>query len=328
MFRVSSDVEYYLNSQGVKSDFVDGIGFDELASGWDAINYGRDKCKVEDAIIDYAERTESGSEAPAPILNMKKDGYEVLDGVQRLCAGMLLGATRFSAYVVKTNSKSTVHTIRIGANPSLNGIFRPSPEWELRNAVEILHLMDKLSAKDIAKAIGRKKAVVQKEIERQVSCQRLADAGFKGNVKKGWVDAGNKNLPKSDWEKHPGCIVTAVEFLESAAGKNGMAEELFEQLGETNEKTNCDRAVQYASVIDKFSKRPDVASRLLGKRKLDRFDVAIQQARGLKSVLSEMARAGTTTDHDAWIADMAELIRGCKYELRRVCPAEKGMFAA
>jgi len=177
MFTTDSRTENFLTAIGVKYEYRNGILFpDQFAKGWDTENIGRPVAVREDAVIEYATLMEAGSAAPAPILCETKNGFRVLDGVQRLSASELQQETRVSAYVVMTDSEDSLSSIRVLANARMQGRAEPA-EWTRRRAVEVLVVERKMSAVEVAKLGGWKAADVKRIADAIAMQEQITIAG-------------------------------------------------------------------------------------------------------------------------------------------------------
>jgi hypothetical protein len=162
MFTTDNRTEAFLKFLGVKFNYTNNLTMEALHGGWDVVNAGRPQARRENAINEYAALMESGSPAPAVIVRRLPDGkISVLDGVQRLAAAIKSGFTRFSAYVVDTDSEDMIESIRSLANVRLQG-HTEKPEWQVRNAVQRLVIDRGMSAKEVARLGGWKPANIER----------------------------------------------------------------------------------------------------------------------------------------------------------------------
>jgi hypothetical protein len=150
MHTSDSRAERFLDSVGAKYSYENDLPFPMLATGWDSKNLGRSQVRVEKAILEYKGLMDNGSPAPAPIVWKKNGRYEVLDGLQRMCASMARDETTFNAYVVHTNSERMAHAIRVVANKRLQGGHQESNEWSLEQAIVELVLTGEKTAEELA----------------------------------------------------------------------------------------------------------------------------------------------------------------------------------
>ena len=165
MFTTDTRAEQFLTQMGARFEYCSGLllptGF---APGWDSENLGRPVAVRDDAVLQYAELMSQGSAAPAPILLATDSGLRVLDGVQRLSAAQLQEITRVAGYVVTTDSVDTIAAIRVLANARMQGRAEPA-EWSRRRAVEVLVIDRGMTAAEVAKMGGWKKADINRLAE-------------------------------------------------------------------------------------------------------------------------------------------------------------------
>lgn len=144
MFTKDSRAERFLDTLGVKWRYTNDMTLGRLVPGWATHNLGRSEAKVKTAVAEYAKLAESGSLAPAPILGpclavaKDRDRMEVLDGIQRLLVARQRDISRFSAYVIETDSAVMLQKIRIFANKALQGGHQESAEWTMAQAINRL----------------------------------------------------------------------------------------------------------------------------------------------------------------------------------------------
>lgn len=163
MFAKDSREENFLTQFGPPWKYSNRITWNMLAKNWDAVNWGRSKVKIDEAILEYATLMEAGSPAPAPILWARESGHDVLDGLQRLGAERLMGSTQFSAYVIQTDSPQLARAIRVFANLRLQGGHQDGAQWTLRQAVQVLVIEEGMSIEEVARMGGWKKEAVERE---------------------------------------------------------------------------------------------------------------------------------------------------------------------
>ncbi len=168
MFTTDSRTENFLTAMGVKYEYRSGLRLpSDLSDEWNTDNIGRPVAVREDAVFEYAALMEAGSSAPAPILSQPNHepgqtcALRVLDGVQRLSAAELQQATRFSGYVVLSDSEDALAAIRVLANARLQGRAEPA-EWTRRRAVEVLVVGRGMSSAEVARMGGWKASDIQK----------------------------------------------------------------------------------------------------------------------------------------------------------------------
>ena len=323
-FTKSSEVERYLTDIGVEFKYRSRVPFSRLSASWRTVNYGREKARDQDVVIEYAERLEGGSVAPAPIIHAIGDGQEILDGVQRLSASELIGETFFAAYEITVADPVLIHAIRIGANSRLNG-HRPAPQFELTNAVRLLHIEDKLSAIDIARLIGQTVRKVQGEIARQRCEQHVRQAGNRGELKLNWLDTIAKYVPDHDLNHEPEAVNRLVTFWQQVNSKNGLATEMGEKIAGLKVKRGVNRVDQYKSVIDQFAKRPEIRGKLAGRTK-DKIDNAIEKLRGASTAIKNAKKARHVIHDRAAINELKQLFQTIGYDINQMIEHDDPVF--
>jgi hypothetical protein len=177
MFTTDSRAENFLTSLGVRYTYKNGLRLpDDFAPGWNTENIGRPVAVRDDAVIEYAALMEAGSAAPAPILCDAPEGFRVLDGVQRLSAAVLQNTTRVSAYVVDTDDANSLLTIRVMANPKMQGRAEPI-EWSKKRAVEMLVVQQGMTAEQVASIGGWKVVDVRRIAEACAVQKKITSSG-------------------------------------------------------------------------------------------------------------------------------------------------------
>lgn len=180
MFATDSRTESFLTWMGVKWEYTNNVSFSQLEESWDSHNSGRSQVKVEGAIREYGVLMDRGSAAPAPILWQKKgtSKYQVMDGIQRLLAEEPRKPSAFSAYLLKTDSESTIQKVRVFSNYRLQGGYQESSEWTLEHAVELLIVNGNMSVEEVSEMGGWSRASVRDK--RNIVDYRLAVRGVGG----------------------------------------------------------------------------------------------------------------------------------------------------
>jgi len=156
MFTADTRNERFLDSFGARWRFTDKMTFSALAPDWPLKNLGRSQVEVAAAVEEYGALMAQGSAAPAPILwDNKRMGYfDVIDGLQRLFAEQKREPTRFSAYIVTTDSPALARKLSVFANYRLQGGYQESSEWTLEQAVSVLVADGTMTVEEIAKDSG------------------------------------------------------------------------------------------------------------------------------------------------------------------------------
>jgi len=284
MFTKDSRTEVFLTQMGVEFRYTNNVAFKELAPGWDCKNLARPTAKREDAILEYATLMEAGSPAPAPILH-QAEMYDVLDGVQRLCAAQLGGATKVSAYVVLSDSDDMLDSIRVLSNIRLQGRQEP-PEWTRRRAVEILVIQRGMSTAEVARLGGWTPADIA----------RLAEAmnwGFKIRCIGGpllpdsVVESVAKHTTQDILTKYPKPMAAFFETLKDGKFSAQDAEPIIEEFFAKTAKPSHD---VYQGRLEQIRRSPEIEVRLKGRRgPVLPVDVKLRRAlRTVETIIDEL----------------------------------------
>jgi hypothetical protein len=245
---------------GVRYRFVDDLKVDSLPSGWDSVNHGRPVSIREEAVIEYGALMESGSPAPAVIVREADDGtLTVLDGLQRLAAAKMAGFSRFSAYVVSTDSDDTAEAIRVVANARLQGHAEPS-EWTKRNAVQRLMIDRNMTAKDVA-AMGGWKAADLSRLAGVLECGfQIRCIGGPESLLDGIVMQIGKFTTEDELRRAPKPIASFLHAISkgrfSVTDAGPYIEEFFQPVAKPS---------VYADRLEEFMATPEVETRLHGR---------------------------------------------------------------
>ncbi len=284
MFTQDTRAESYLRQVGVKYRFVDDMKVDALPSGWDAENHGRPVSLREEAIIEYGALMEAGSPAPAVIVREAGDGtLSVLDGLQRLAAAKMAGFSRFSAYVVSTDSDDTAEAIRVTANARLQGHAEPA-EWTKRNAVQRLMIDRNMTAKDVA-SMGGWKATDLTRLARVLDWGlQICSIGGPQSMPDGIVQKVAESTTKKELRRAQKPIASFLSALAQARFSVADAELYIEEFFRPAAKASA-----YAARLEEFTASPEVETRLHG-RASTRLSTGVKLRRTLLSVI-------TTLDH-------------------------------
>ena len=267
MFTKDSRTENLLTQFGVAWRYSNAVSFAQLAPNWQRANFGRSAPRVQAAVEEYAARMESGSPAPAPILNETNPlGLEVLDGVQRLLAAEQRGSTEFSGYIIETDSPKLARKIRVLANHLLAG-HPENEEWTLAHAVQLLIIEDGMTPQELHDAT--KWSIRQIENE-----QKVIETGFRIRCA-----GGPEQLPKGillNVEKHAKAEdITAgnkpvIEFLgDLKRGRfgNGESEPMIADFFDVRRGDAKKMYPQFEKRLKSFRELPEVSARLEGRKR-------------------------------------------------------------
>ena len=314
MFTQDNRTESFLNQVGVKYCFMDDIKISILPDGWDNTNHGRPVSLREDAVIEYGTLMESGSPAPAVIIREDSKGtLTVLDGIQRLAAARISGFTRFSAYVVSTDSEDTAEAIRVIANARLQG-HAESSEWTKRNAVQRLMLDRNMSAKDVATMGGWKAS----DLERLA---KVLDWGFQirciGGPQKlsdGIVQQIANATTQEELRKGSIHIAEFLNTLLKAQFSSDDAGPYIEDFFLPASKVSA-----YKNRLKEFIETPEVETRLHG-RTSSGMSVGVKLRRYLKSVIGVLDTAIQNGEDLQYVDEFFKLAKQIDQRLRKLAP--------
>lgn len=318
MFVTDTRAERMLTGFGVQWTYSNDISIDDLAPDWDRHNKGRRRATNDDAIQEYAKRTEDGEQAPAVVVLKRQDGkFDVLDGVQRISAAILLGVTRFSAYVVTTDSESVSSIIRVLANRKLSGI-REDPQWELRTAIQELIDHHKHSIDEVARWLGVPKDRVESEKRYMDWSFEIRRIGGPQQMKKGIVEQIAEHAKLHDMQAASKPIAEFLHDVNNAKFTNGESAPFIERFFDgIVRKGKAKLFDQYNERLDAFRSEPEVVTRLEGRQR-SRLTAEIKLRRALKSCLTEARNAVKSGEDIRYVEEFYHLWNQVQKELRRL----------
>ncbi len=269
MFITDSRTENFLTSVGAKWHYANELSFDKLASRWDTINLGRSEVKVAGAVEEYGLLMERGSAAPAPILwkPQDSDGFQVLDGVQRLLAEELRKPTSFSAYIADLDSDSMAAKIRVFSNYRLQGGYQESAEWTLEQAIVLLVNKGVLNIEEVAGFGGWSPATVRDKAQIIGLRQSIVGVGGPDRVPDSILRLVSKHAHRGDFAAAPECLADFFNDVKrmrlSAAEAEPHIEEFF-SLARSKGKLHG----QFKQKLDDFHNDEEVRTRLADPTRL------------------------------------------------------------
>lgn len=274
MFCKSNDEENFLTRFGVTWRYSNKETFGTLVPGWDVVNFGRPKARVEDAMLEYAERSKAtGSSGPAPVLRItgrqsqdgSPNGREVLDGVQRLGGQHLLNVTTFSAYLVETDSDLKARQIRVSANAILHG-HQESPEWTRRQVVQQLIIEGKMSVEEVARMFGWNPKAVEEERVFLNTGFRIRCIGGPEGLTKGVILQLAEHFQSEDFDKAAKPISAFCQDLKTGKFTNGDVAVHIEKFCTVKRGGKLPLHQQFATRLEEFRADESVQVRLTDKR--------------------------------------------------------------
>ena len=314
MFTKDSRTEVFLTQMGAEFRYTNNVTFSDLAPGWDVKNIARPTAKREDAILEYATLMESGSPAPATILAVTQEGHQVLDGVQRLCAAQFGGATKFSAYLVMSDSDDLLDSIRVLANLRLQGRQEP-PEWTKRRAVEVLVIQRKKTPEEVARLGGW----TASEVARLAN---VMDFGFQirciggPQLPDSVIEVVAKHVSKDDLRKFQKPTAKFLNTLKDGKFSADDAEEIVtEYFAPAAKPTHDLYEDRLASIVDK----PEVEARIKGRRG---YSVP-PEIRLLRTMKSVQTIADELTEEPVYVDEFFRLLRAIEKKLKSLSSHSK-----
>ncbi len=266
---------------------------------------------------------ESGSAAPAPILCAKENKYGVLDGIQGLSAANLTGATRFSAYVVSSDSDDVLTTIRMIANARLQGHSEP-PEWTRRRAIEVLVIQRGMSVDEVARMGGWKRPDV-------LRISKILNWGFKirnaggPELADNMIEAVWQHLVEESLGAASEPIVGFLSTIKAAKFSSSDAKPYISEFFQPITKLSKQHEV-YVERLAQFKEQPEVQTRLHGRRGIVvRRDVTLQ--RTLKSAVTVLDEIIAKNDELPYIDEFFRLLKIIDKRLRSVSSNPSGHAA-
>lgn len=285
MFVKDTRSENLLTSFGVSWAYSNDVVIDDLVRDWDRMNSGRKVPVNDEAVTEYAFRMEEGEQAPAVILLTTPSGYRVLDGIQRLTALILMGATRFSAYTVETDSETVAECIRVLANRKLSG-YREDPQWEMRQAIMVLVDGRGCSVDEVARWLGVKKERIEKEkrfLDWSFAIRRI---GGPQQMKRGVVEVVAEHARLHDFEVARKPIAEFLADIQRGKFTNGDSAPHIEAFFDGIPRKGKSTAFKaYAQRLEAFRKDPEVKTRLEG-RSVNRHSPETRIRQSLKAALT------------------------------------------
>lgn len=323
-FAQNSMLEGWLQRMGVPFEYKQGLHFDELAKDWNVINHGRPDGhpKEEALIVRYADSMQAGAVFPAPVIARKADGYEVLDGCQRLCAADLNGQKIFNAYEVKSPSPAIRESVRICANTVLNGTSPPQ-EWSIGKVVDVLFEQFRFSVTDCHLWSGFPEKRIQEEVDsrdarRWMEAKSIDVSKKPANQK--LFQAAIAAIPSKMREEAPSQIKLIIENCQAAKANNSEAVSLVKECTDIKPKHGVHIKTQLKSKIEEVFGRTEIKSRMQVKTSQHPVDNAI---RALTGALTALRNAQSYHADYAQAKSMVELIIECRSFCKKIVPREQ-----
>lgn len=274
-FAKSEHVERWLTSVRANWKYRDTIQISKLIPGW----ADKNPCRVGKAIIDeslnYAERMTGGEQAPPAIVVKDAEGYELLDGRQRVFAAQMNGESVFAAYELISPTPQLRALIGLGANAALNGV-RPTQSWLVDQAIRYKRDFD-CTVQEAARIAGISAATMETHLNTIIVRDALLSHGIEPQLSNGTLAALKPFL------NQPGVLKQTYQALENTDATVSMAEKLAADM-----KSNPGEGHRI-KVLDGWLNRPEIMDRLSRKRgrRMSDKQALFQSIRGLKTVLKD-----------------------------------------
>jgi hypothetical protein len=318
MFTSDSRTESFLKFLGVKYSYTNNLTISMLHGGWDVVNAGRPQARRENAINEYATLMEAGSPAPAVIIRKLPDGkVAVLDGVQRLAAAIKVGYTRFSAYVVETDSEDMLESIRSLSNVRLQG-HTEKPEWQVRNAVQRLVIDRGMSAKEVARLGGWKPANIER-LETVLRCGfQIRCIGGPQQLSDGIVMRISEVVSEGDMRAAAKPVSAFLHAIDKGRFSTEDAlpyiDRFFEHITKRSEAV-----ATYGERLQEFLDEPEVDTRLHG-RSSPGLAPDVNLRRAMKTCLSILDRISEEGGKLRYVDEFFRLTKQIESRLRKHAP--------
>jgi hypothetical protein len=316
----------WLTQRGVPFVYMQNLRFDELVPNWPVVNQGRpDGMAKDEALVEkYAFSMAQGAIFPAPIVAMAADGYEVLDGIQRLCAAFLNDQKLFNGYVVKSDNPSVRASIRVCANSVLNG-FSPSLDWTTGRVVDVLYEQHRFSPMDCALWSGLDLRKITAEINSRDGALWMQNHGIDITMKpanqKGFRAVFAELFPIVEREKVSKVLPEIVTAIQSVRANNNEAEMLLRECTDFKPQRGIALADQLKAQFTKVMERPDIKGRMMGKRRLHPVDNVV---RAVAAAVTAMTSAVDDDQHSdpEQSAKIVELVIEARDLARKIVPRD------
>jgi|TARA_R110000868_G_C10901780_1_gene764346 hypothetical protein len=304
-FAKSEHVERWLTSVRANFKYRDTIQISKLIPGW----ADKNPCRAGKAIIDesmsYAERMAGGEQAPPAIVVKDAEGYELLDGRQRVFAATTNGESVFAAYELLNPSPQLRALVGLGANAALNGV-RPAQAYLIDQAIRYKRDFD-CTIQEAARIAGVAVATMDSHLNTIIVRDELRHLGIEPQMSNGTLAAlrpflGQKQVLKETYQA-----------LENTEATVSMAERLVSDM-----RSNPGEGHRI-KVLDGWLSRPEIIDRLSRKRgrKMSDKQALFQSVRALKTVLKERydsIQSEMKPVDKQELAKLAEYVTGkCRY---------------
>lgn len=319
MFTKDSRTENFLTQLGVAFHYTNNLTFSNLTAGWETVNFARPVPIREDAVEEYATLMTGGSPAPSPILHDTGNGHDILDGVQRIAAAQLTGATRFSGYVIQSDSRDMVSAIRVLANARLQGRAEPS-EWTRRNAVKVLVVGRGMSVEEVSQMGGWKPSDVA-SIARVIEWANTVEEIGGPEIPDVMLITLSKHVCEKDLRKAPKPIAKFLHLLRQAKFSTADAEPFIEEFFRPITKPSRANEI-YLERFETFANSPEVDARVKG-RKSPGLSADVSLRKAMKTTLTLLSQIEASGESLVYIDEFFKLTNKIEEQLHRCAKKHK-----
>lgn len=313
MFTQDTRSETFLTSVGVRWRYCDDLKLSDLPRGWKTINHARPVSLRDDAVIEYASLMEAKSPAPAVIVRETSDGIIVLDGMQRLAAAEEAGFTRYSAYIVTTDSDDLAEAIRVTANARLQG-HAETPEWTKRNAVQRLIIERGMSPEDVSAMGGWRASDLRRLAEILDWGFQIRCIGGPQSLSDGIVSRVAASTTKDELRRASKPIASFFNTLDKGRFSASDAEPYIDEFFRPASKPSA-----YDERLQEFLETEEVETRLHG-RVSPGMSVGVKLRRSLRTAIGILDAAISDGDKVQYVDEFFRLTNQIDERLRKLAP--------
>ena len=306
-FAKSEHVERWLTSVRANYKYRDTIQISKLIPGWSDKN----PCRAGKAIIDeslaYAERMAGGEQAPPAIIVKEAEGYELLDGRQRVFAAATNGESVFAAYELINPTPQLQALVGLGANAALNGV-RPGQAYLIDAAIKYKRDFD-CTLQEAARIAGVSAITMESHLNTVIVRDALIKHGIEPQMSNGTLAALRPFLGQ------PVVLKQTYHALENTDATVSMAEKL---VGDMKSNPGEGHRIK---VLDGWLSRPEIIDRLSRKRgrRMSDKQALFQSVRALKTVLKDRYEGVAAEMKPADKQELAKLTDYITNKCRHLC---------
>ncbi len=273
-------LETWLASLGVEWTRVEKVTMVHLIGGWDKpqANDVRPTAILKSESKAISEAFVRGDSFPCPILFQRPNGYEIVDGRQRIFGARLVGEKDFPAIVLSPNTNERMIAHIALESHALHGT-KPQEAFRIEKALDF-HVEYKNTEKDAAIMAGAPLSTFKTAKKTRQVRTALLEYGYETTVANGSLAAF------APFVKERGALLAAVQLVESADATGEMARGLAEAMSKNPGDGRLD-------AIEQTRKKADWQTRIRHKEGAKRPVVikATSSMAGLVTILTKDADA-------------------------------------